>query len=145
MYLKKFNDIIFELIDECLNYTACKRLDSLIERKTKLSELSNLTEKLNIESYLNEKERETFIELMTFLSKCLSRKGCNDYQMPKNFSKFELDKINKEFHDFNGDPEEYNPKEDFSTTSDFIIIFYIKEKYSIYFKHLDLSKNLKKF
>ena len=49
MYLKKFNDIIFELIDECLNYTAFKRLDSLIERKTKLSELSKLTEKLNNE------------------------------------------------------------------------------------------------
>ena len=47
MYLKKFNKIIFELIEECLNYTTCKRLNSIFERREQLSKLSALTEKLD--------------------------------------------------------------------------------------------------
>lgn len=145
MHLEKFNKVIFELIEECLNYTSFKRLNSFIERKNKLSQLSELTEKLNIEFYLNKKEQNIFIELLKYLNHCLSKRGSCDYEMPKDFSKFELDKINKEFHNFNGDPEEYNPNEDFSITFSFVILYYIEKKYSIYFNNLNLSKNLKDF
>lgn len=145
MYLKKLNKIIFELIEQCLNYTACKRLNSLSERREKLSKLSALTEKLDSALYLNKKEQEMFIELLDYLSDCVSRRGCNDYEMPNDFSKFELDKINREYHDFNGDPEEYDPSDDFSTTFDFIILYYIEKKYSIYFNHIEVANNLKKF
>lgn len=145
MHLKKFNKIIFELIEECLNYTSFKRLSSFFERKHTLHKLSELTEKLNTEFYLNEKEQTSFLELLKYLNNCLSQRGCCDYEMPKEFSKCELDKINKEFHNFNGDLEEYNPNEDFSITFSYIIIYYIEKKYSIYFNNLNLLTNLKKF
>lgn len=145
MHIEKFNKVIFELIEECLNYTSSKRLNSFIERKNKLSTLSKLTEKLNIEFYLNKKEQNIFIELLKYLNNCLSKRGSCDYEMPKDFSKCELDKINKEFHYLNGDPEEYNPNEDFSITFSFVILYYIEKKYSIYFNNLNLSKNLNNF
>lgn len=144
MYILKFNKIILELIQQYLDYISFNKGIS-IEIKNKLNILENLTKKLDNEFYIKEEEQELFIENLEFLNDCVSKRGCNDYEMPKDFTKFELDKINQEFHDFNGDPEEYDSTDDFSIVSDFIILAYIQRKYSIYFNYLKTSKNLKIF
>ena len=58
-------------------------------------------------SELNEKEMKLAGEMLNQYSDFLSNRCCNDFDFPDNWTDEEKTKFTKEYHDWNGDPEEY--------------------------------------
>lgn len=58
---------------------------------------------------LNQNELEILDQFLDELSDRFRNDGCNDWDFPKNWTEEEKRKFVKEFHAWNGDPEEYNP------------------------------------
>lgn len=56
-------------------------------------------------------ERRLTHTLLRMASEQFSRHGCNDFPRPEWFPKDEWDDLHKREHEYNGDPEEYEPRE----------------------------------
>lgn len=56
---------------------------------------------------LAKKEMEMAISMLDGYSDYLSVQVCNDYEFPSNWSDEEKTKFTKDYHEWNGDPEEY--------------------------------------
>lgn len=56
------------------------------------------------------KEIELISEMLADYSRRLSRDGCNDWDFPKDWTIKEKQLFLKQYHAWNGDPEEYDPK-----------------------------------
>lgn len=58
-------------------------------------------------------EKKLTIALLKMASEHFSRHGCNDFpkEIESLLSPSEWDKLNKEYHEYNGDPEEYVPNQ----------------------------------
>lgn len=128
MYIFKFNKIIIELINDYLSCSDSKKYKNE-GVKENLFKLYESIIKINNKQYLEKEEQEDLLVQLGILEKTILEKEFMNYKMPKDFSKPELDNINKEFYSFIGMPEKYNSNEDFSTIPFHIIIYYIKRKY----------------
>ena len=49
--------------------------------------------------------------MLELASSELSNNGCHDWHFPKSWSKKEKQAFVKSFHEWNGDPEEYDPND----------------------------------
>jgi hypothetical protein len=56
---------------------------------------------------LTQNELELMADFLEAYSDRLGNDGCNDYVFPENWTDQEKTLFIKEYHDFNGDPEEY--------------------------------------
>lgn len=52
--------------------------------------------------------------------------GCNDWEYPSDWSQQEKEEFCAEYHEWNGDPEEYNPK--FLNLPDFAVMRFLAYK-----------------
>lgn len=62
---------------------------------------------MKTETAVTRKELEIIASLLEGHSDHLSNQCCNDYEWPCNWTDEEKTKFTKEYHDWNGDPEEY--------------------------------------
>ncbi len=58
-------------------------------------------------SELTVKEMQIAAAMLDDYSDYLGNRTCNDFEWPCNWNDEEKTKFTKEFHDYNGDPEEY--------------------------------------
>lgn len=58
---------------------------------------------------VNKKELELAARFLKYYAEELGSNGCNDWNFPKDWTEEEKTKFVKDFHDFNGDPEEFDP------------------------------------
>lgn len=77
-------------------------------------------------SELTVKEMEIVVNMLENYSDYLGSRGCNDFEWPCNWSDEEKTKFTKEFHDFNGDPEEY--EEGDILNADFCVVGFLAFK-----------------
>lgn len=54
------------------------------------------------------KELDLAIGFMDTLSERLGTDGCNDWNFPPDWTREEIIKFVKEYHEYNGDPHEFN-------------------------------------
>jgi hypothetical protein len=59
---------------------------------------------------LSKKEKLVLVEFLEELSLYQGNQVCNDWNFPDDWSREEQIKLVKEFHDYNGDPQEFNEK-----------------------------------
>lgn len=145
--IKKYNEIIRMLIEEYISYYSGysrKKIKNSLDN-IKLEQFQKMIKELDLTERLSKERQSYFLSLLEKLEESLSRRGCNDFIMPAIFTNTELCKMNKEFHEINGDPEEYDETDDFSITMDFIILYYIHYKYVEYFKTIETADRIKKF
>ena len=57
---------------------------------------------------MNKKELELAAKMLEQLSEILSNRGCNDWEFPEDWSDEEKTALIKDYHDYNGDPEEFD-------------------------------------
>ena len=77
-------------------------------------------------SELTDKEKEIASAMLKHHSSALGYRCCNDFEWPSNWTDEEKTKFTKEFHDWNGDPEEY--KQGDVLSSDFSVAAFIAFK-----------------
>ena len=142
--IKKYNQIIQLLVHEYISYNRYSNVNN-VKYIHVFNDLVRFTNKIENTGEIPIGYRKVFLNYIDILSNELSRRGCNDFTFPDNFTLSERRKIMKEMHELNGDPEEYEPNDEYKMTMDFIILFYIKKKYEQYFKHLETIKLLKQF
>ena len=58
-------------------------------------------------SELTDKEKQIAATMLENYSEYLANRICNDFDWPGNWTNEEITKFTKDFHDWNGDPEEY--------------------------------------
>lgn len=77
---------------------------------------------------LNEKEKKLASHWLDEASNIYGAKGCNDVEEKvwNGWTKEERQQFVKEYHDYNGDPEEYDPN--FLHLPDFAIIRFLAHK-----------------
>jgi hypothetical protein len=75
---------------------------------------------------LTKKEMEIIVSLLRDHSDYLSNRCCNDYDWPCNWTDEEKTKFTKDYHDWNGDPEEYIEGDILS--SDFSVAAFLASK-----------------
>ncbi len=77
---------------------------------------------------MTDKERILAADLMQLASEEFGDHGCNDLddKLFEKWSKEEIQQLTKEYHDFNGDPEEYNPNHLY--LPDFAVMAYLANK-----------------
>ena len=77
---------------------------------------------------MNKKEIDLLCHFLELASNGFGNKGCNDVEEEvwNNWSLEERKEFVKEFHNWNGDPEEYN--EEYLHIPDFAIISFLKNK-----------------
>jgi hypothetical protein len=56
-------------------------------------------------------EKELTIKMLGVLSDILGDRCCNDFSFPESWSKDEVTKFVKDYHDWNGDPEEFSEED----------------------------------
>ena len=61
---------------------------------------------------MNEKEKLIASSMLDEYSDRLGNDGCNDWDFPPGWTMAEKQVFVKEYHEWNGDPEEYDEKED---------------------------------
>ena len=72
------------------------------------------------------KEKKLIIDFLEEYYEELSGHGCNDWEFPSDWTKKEKRQFVKEFHEWNGDPEEYN--ENFLHLQDSSIMHFLSVK-----------------
>lgn len=75
---------------------------------------------------LTPQELSLAAKLLDDMSDHYANHGCNDFDFPADWTKEQRAVFVKEFHDFNGDPEEYNPK--FLRLEDFAAMGFLAHK-----------------
>lgn len=60
---------------------------------------------------MNEKTLLLVSDLLELASDELSNNGCNDWDFPKGWTKAEKQEFVRSYHEWNGDPEEYDPSD----------------------------------
>lgn len=59
---------------------------------------------------LNQKETEILDQFLDQLTDTMYNNCCNDWDFPENWAPFDRQKFVREYHAWNGNPEEYNPQ-----------------------------------
>ena len=59
---------------------------------------------------MNNKETKLLIDFLEEYSERLSNDGCNDWYFPNNWSFEERKQFEKEFYEYNGSTEDFDPK-----------------------------------
>ncbi len=77
-------------------------------------------------SNLNKKETMLAAVFLDQLSEKMGSSCCNDWEFPEDWSIDEKKLFVKEFHDWNGDPEEYD--ENCLSLPDFCVAGFLSEK-----------------
>jgi hypothetical protein len=75
---------------------------------------------------LTQKELEIVASLLEDHSDYLGNRCCNDYDWPCNWTDEEKTKFTKDYHDWNGDPEEYTKGD--ILNSDFSVAAFLASK-----------------
>jgi len=75
---------------------------------------------------LTSKEMEIAVTMLEDYSSYLSNRCCNDFEWPINWTHEEKTKFTKDFHDWNGDPEEYEQGD--VLNSDFSVAAFLASK-----------------
>lgn len=75
---------------------------------------------------MNNKEKEMLKALIDDAVDTLSNKGCNDWNFPDDWTKEEKIVFVKEYHDWNGDPEEFD--ENFLYLQDASVLSFLASK-----------------
>ena len=75
---------------------------------------------------INNKELKLILGFLNQLSDKLSNAGCNDWEFPSDWTDIEKLEFVKGFHDWNGDPEEFDS--DNLVVSDFCVVMYLASK-----------------
>ncbi len=57
---------------------------------------------------LNPKEAALVVQFLNEYSDELGNNGCNDWKFPPEWSQSEKETFVKEYHDYNGDPQEFD-------------------------------------
>jgi len=78
---------------------------------------------------IEEKEKKLLLGIISECSDILSRRSCNDIdeEHMRDFTIEEKIKLDKDYHEFNGDPEEH--EEGAYCLYDFAILDYLSQKY----------------
>ncbi len=58
---------------------------------------------------LSDGEKEIFLDLIERVTDDLGNKGCNDYDLSDHLDDVQINKLAREFHEWNGDPQEFDP------------------------------------
>ena len=86
-----------------------------------------------MESDFNKKELELLMKFLDELDDVFSCAGCNDWDFPADWTNEEKIKFVKEFHNYNGDPEEFD--EEFLHMADFSVLGLLKKKLENHFEN----------
>jgi len=78
---------------------------------------------------MNKKEMEIAATMLNDYSEYLGNRCCNDFEWPCNWSDEEKTLFTKEFHDYNGDPEEYEQGD--ILNSDFCVAWFLAHKLKV--------------
>ena len=74
-------------------------------------------------------EQKILLDVVEKAADQLGNNGCNDFDMSKYMSKAEIDKLTEEYHAYNGDPHEFDPKRDNRhAVPDFALLSYLTKK-----------------
>ena len=57
---------------------------------------------------MKDKEKKLASVMLDLLSHILSNRSCNDFDFPESWSKSDILNFVKEYHEWNGDPEEFD-------------------------------------
>ncbi len=80
-------------------------------------------------SELSESEKAVLLKLVEQASETMGNAGCNDFDLSEFMVEEQIDGLAKEYHQWNGDPEEFDPKADNSmAVPDFALITYLTKK-----------------
>ena len=75
---------------------------------------------------MNSKEKLIAAEMLESLSNKMADSCCNDWNFPINWSEDEKATFVREFHEWNGDPEEFDPG--YLVLSDFCVASFLSSK-----------------
>jgi len=75
---------------------------------------------------MNTKELKLAADLLRTASDVFANHGCNDWEFPDDWTEQERHDFVKEYHDYNGDPEEFNPK--FLRLHDYAVMAFLARK-----------------
>lgn len=102
--------------------------DSYGKYKAVMTKLDKIFDYFEEREKISSKERNLYIALLEYATDQISNKGCNDVdeKLYSNWTKEERIKFVKEFHEYNGDPENFD--EDFLRLPDFAILGFLKHK-----------------
>lgn len=75
---------------------------------------------------MNQKENALAAQMLEMASKSYSNHGCNDWDWPEDWSIKERQDFTKAYHEWNGDPEEFDPK--FLNLPDFAVMGFLAAK-----------------
>ncbi len=75
---------------------------------------------------VSKNEKELCIKMLELLSDILGNRCCNDFDFPESWSKEEVIKFVKDYHDWNGDPEEFS--EEYLHLPDFGVVSLLAER-----------------
>ena len=76
------------------------------------------------------KEAKLAGKMLNELSDILGNRVCNDWEFPEDWTDKEKQTFLKGYHDYNGDPEEYDCTEE-PRISDFMVADYLAHKLSL--------------
>jgi len=71
-------------------------------------------------------EKKLASKMLELLSDILGKRGCNDFEFPESWSEDEVKSFVKDFHEWNGDPEEFS--EDRLYIQDYSVAGLLSEK-----------------
>ncbi len=74
---------------------------------------------------MNEKEMKLALDFLDKYEDVCSDEMCNDYWFPKNWTEQEQIQLCKEYHEYNGDPEEFEGANDLNN---FMVVAIIAAK-----------------
>jgi hypothetical protein len=75
---------------------------------------------------MTEKERAVAAQLLEMASEEFGNHGCNDWDFPKGWTKEEKIAFCKEYHEWNGDPEDFDPN--FLHLPDYAVMSFMADK-----------------
>ena len=75
---------------------------------------------------LNKKELALAADMLGKLHDVMARSICNDFEFPEDWTPNEKTQFVKEYHDVNGDPEEYVEGSDY--IADFSVVYLLEQK-----------------
>jgi len=76
---------------------------------------------------MNAKEKKIAAEMLDDLGDKLANNGCNDWNFPEDWTMAEKQTFVKEYHEWNGDTEEYDENEE-PYISDFCVANFLSHK-----------------
>jgi hypothetical protein len=75
---------------------------------------------------MNQKEKKVAAELLRTASEQFSNHGCNDWNYPKDWTEDEKLQFVREYHEWNGDPEDFDPE--FLFLQDWAVMSFLAHK-----------------